>query len=183
MADDSRTSMVRSAASLIGSRGMTATSFSEVLADSGSPRGSIYHHFPFGKKQLVEDAIRWTSDRVLAHQAACGSTTPEGVLFHFVSMWREIVLSSAGTQGCMVAGVALDAEPDLEGLMDVVRTTFRAWVALLSEQFEKAGVPSYRAWPAAVAVLAAVEGALVLCRAEGGVGPLDTVAGQLRRLL
>ena len=62
--------MVRSAASLIRTRGVNATSFSEVLADSGAPRGSIYHHFPEGKKQLAEDAIRWTSERVLAHLRA-----------------------------------------------------------------------------------------------------------------
>ena len=69
MPQDSRASMVRSAAALIGSQGVSATSFSDVLADSGAPRGSIYHHFPDGKKQLAEDAIRWTSDRVLAYQA------------------------------------------------------------------------------------------------------------------
>ena len=75
MAADSRSRMVRSAASLIRTRGASATSFSEVLADSGSPRGSIYHHFPNGKEQLEADAIRWTSDRVLAHQLDCAATT------------------------------------------------------------------------------------------------------------
>ena len=54
---DSRASMVRSAASLIRTRGVNATSFSDVLADSGAPRGSIYHHFPGGKDQLVDAAI------------------------------------------------------------------------------------------------------------------------------
>jgi AcrR family transcriptional regulator len=44
--------MVRSAASLIGSRGVDATSFSDVPADSGAPRGSIYHHFREGKRSL-----------------------------------------------------------------------------------------------------------------------------------
>jgi TetR/AcrR family transcriptional regulator, lmrAB and yxaGH operons repressor len=61
MAADSRASMIRSAAALFGSRGLCATSFADVLADSGAPRGSIYHHFPGGKRQLAEDAIAWTS--------------------------------------------------------------------------------------------------------------------------
>src|SRR5258706_13273015 len=67
---DTRASMVRSAATLIRTRGVSATSFSDVLADSGAPRGSVYHHFPEGKEQLAGDAIRWTSDRVLAHHRA-----------------------------------------------------------------------------------------------------------------
>src|SRR5205814_7962688 len=80
MTSDSRARMVRSAASLIRTRGVTGTSFSDVLADSGAPRGSIYHHFPEGKEQLAADAIKWTSERVLAHQRDCPASTPEGVL-------------------------------------------------------------------------------------------------------
>src|SRR5216684_1012059 len=108
MANDSRASMVRSAASLISSRGVSATSFSDVLTDSGAPRGSIYHHFPEGKKQLAEDAIRWTSERVLAYQRACPAVTASGVLAYFMDMWRRVVLTSGGSSGCAVAGVAID---------------------------------------------------------------------------
>src|SRR2546428_9735058 len=99
---DSRERMVRSAASLIRTRGMHATSFSEVLADSGAPRGSIYHHFPKGKEQLAEDAIRWTSECVLAHQRTCRATTPAGGLDCFVHLLRQVVLGSGGPARCRV---------------------------------------------------------------------------------
>src|SRR5213593_423827 len=110
MTSDSRERMVRSAASLIRTRGVNATSFSEVLADSGAPRGSIYHHFPEGKKQLAEDAIRWTSERVLAHLRAGAPATPSDVLKRFIDMWRKVVLTSRGAAGCVVAGVAIDTD-------------------------------------------------------------------------
>src|SRR2546428_9882191 len=103
---DSRASMVRGAVSLIRTRGVNATSFSDVLAESGAPRGSIYHHFPNGKEQLAGDAIRWTSEWVLAHQRACRATTPAGVLDCFIDMWRQVVLASGGAAGCVVAGGA-----------------------------------------------------------------------------
>jgi TetR/AcrR family transcriptional regulator, lmrAB and yxaGH operons repressor len=191
MATDSRASMVRSAAALIGSRGLNATSLADVLADSGAPRGSIYHHFPDGKTQLAEDAVRWTSDRVLAHQRACPATSPAEVLNCFIGMWQRVVQTSQGRSGCVVAGVAVDSEESAEssgtepdgGLMAVVRSTFRAWVDLLSEQLRATGVPADRARPIALAVLAGMEGALILCRAEGSSAPLDEVAEQLLRLL
>src|SRR5437870_13531530 len=122
---DSRERMVRSAASLIRTRGVNATSFSEVLADSGAPRGSIYHHFPQGKEQLAEDAIRWTSERVLAHQRACRATTPSGVLDCFIDMWRQVVLASGGAAGCVVAGVAVDTDAADRERPDGVRAAFR----------------------------------------------------------
>ena len=183
MATDSRASMVRSAASLIRSRGVSATSLSDVLADSGAPRGSIYHHFPEGKKQIAEDAIRWTSERLLAHLRAGAPSRAADVLERFIDVWRRTVVVSGGTAGCVVAGVAIDTVPDETGLIELVRATFRSWAALLAEQLEAAGVPSRRAKPIAMATLAGMEGALILCRAEGNVKPLDAVAEELMRLL
>jgi TetR/AcrR family transcriptional regulator, lmrAB and yxaGH operons repressor len=183
MTNDSRERMVRSAASLIRSRGLSATSFSEVLAESGAPRGSIYHHFPEGKEQLAEDAIRWTSERVLAHLRAGASATAPDVLKRFIAMWRQVVVSSGGSAGCVVAGVAIDTDATEAGEIDVVRSTFRSWVKLLAEQLESVGVASDRATPIALATVAGMEGALILCRAEGNVKPLDTVAEELMRLL
>jgi len=183
MTNDSRERMVRSAASLIRSRGLNATSFSEVLAASGAPRGSIYHHFPEGKEQLAEDAIKWTSERVLAHLRAGTAVTASEVLKRFIAMWRQVVVSSGGTAGCVVAGVALDTDAREAGQIDVVRSTFRSWVKLLAELLEAVGVPSARATPIALATVAGMEGALILCRAEGNAKPLDAVAEELMRLL
>jgi TetR/AcrR family transcriptional repressor of lmrAB and yxaGH operons len=183
MSKDSRARMVRSAASLIRTRGVTGTSFSEVIEDSGAPRGSIYHHFPQGKEQLAEDAIKWTSDRVLAHQRSCPASTPSGVLDWFIDMWRHTVVASGGAAGCVVAGVAVDTTPDAEALMSVVRATFQSWVDLLAEQLETTGVPAGRARGIAVATLAGMEGALILCRAHRNVSPLEGVAAELSRLL
>jgi TetR/AcrR family transcriptional regulator, lmrAB and yxaGH operons repressor len=180
---DSRASMVRGAVSLIRSRGVNATSFSDVLAESGAPRGSIYYHFPNGKEQLAGDAIRWTSERVLAHQRACRATTPAGVLDCFIDMWRQVVLASGGSAGCVVAGVAIDTVAADRPMIDLVRATFRSWVDLLTEQLEAVGVPGRRAARVAVAVVAGMEGALILCRAEGDSGPLETVAAELKRLV
>jgi AcrR family transcriptional regulator len=180
---DSRASMVRGAASLIRTRGVNATSFSDVLAESGAPRGSIYHHFPNGKEQLAGDAIRWTSERVLAHQRACRASTPAGVLDCFIDMWRQVVVASGGTAGCVVAGVAIDTPAADRVLIDVVRATFRSWVDLLGEQLVAVGVPARRASRVAVATVAGMEGALILCRAEGNSVPLETVAAELKRLL
>ena len=183
MTSDSRERMVRSAASLIRTRGVNATSFSEVLADSGAPRGSIYHHFPEGKQQLAENAIRWTSERVLARLRAGAAATPSDVLKRFIDLWRQVVLTSRGTAGCVVAGVAIDTDAGETGRIDLVRSTFRSWTALLAEQLKAVGVPAGRAAPIALATLAGMEGALILCRAEGNAKPLDTVAEELLRLL
>src|SRR2546425_6205407 len=102
VSNESRTKMVRSAASLIRRRGLSRASFADIVADSGAPRGSIYHHFPQGKDQLAKEAIRATSDWVLAKQGACAAKTPVGVLECFIDLWRQVVVASNGAAGCGV---------------------------------------------------------------------------------
>ena len=182
MNSSSRASMICSAAALFGSRGLSATSFSDVLADSGAPRGSIYHHFPGGKKQLAEDVISWTSEQVLGHLRACPASTPSGVLAWFIDLWRQSVAASGGWSGCPVAGIAVDTGAAGD-LIDAARAAFSDWTALLAGQLQAAGVPARRAGPIATVTLAAMEGALILCRAERSSQPLETTAEELMNLL
>ena len=91
------------------------------------------------------------------------------------------MLASGGCGSCPVAGVAMDA--DDEELTVAARSAFASWTALLSEQLQRTGVPVDRAGPIASLALTAMEGALVMCRVEGGSAPLETAAGELMRLL
>ena len=183
VASDSRKKMVQSAASLIGAQGMNATSFSDVLADSGAPRGSIYFHFPGGKRELAKDAIRLTSEQVIAYMTANAGTSPNEVLQHFVALFQHVVEASDGAAGCAVAGVTIDVPASDEELLGEARAAFHSWVTLLAEQLATVGMELDRATGVATVAVASVEGALILCRAEGGRAPLDAVAQQLQRLV
>jgi TetR/AcrR family transcriptional repressor of lmrAB and yxaGH operons len=180
---DSRDRMIESAASLIGQRGMNATSFSDVLGESGAPRGSIYHHFPEGKRQLTECAMRLTSDQILAYMRASTATTSHGVLRHFTALFRQVVVVSGGRAGCAVAGVTIDVTDDDDDLLGVARDAFQSWVSLLAAQLEGTGVAKTRAHGVAVISIASVEGGLILCRAEGSDEPLRVVEEELLALL
>jgi AcrR family transcriptional regulator len=175
--------MVRSAASLISEHGVSATSFSEVLADSGAPRGSIYHHFPDGKRQLTEEAMTFTSEQVLTYLRTGTGTTPLEVLDHFITIWRAVVVSSKAARGCAIAGVAVDSSDDDVEIMAKARDVFRSWSSLLAEQLSAVGVAQTDALDIARTCLATMEGALILCRVEGSVEPLDVAARQLRSLV
>src|SRR3954464_6044166 len=67
-----RERMIQSALVLMGEHGVEGTSFSQVIEHSGAPRGSIYHHFPGGKAQLVEEATRYAGDAVAMLLADAG---------------------------------------------------------------------------------------------------------------
>ncbi|WP_244949947.1 TetR/AcrR family transcriptional regulator [Streptomyces griseofuscus] len=56
--------MVLSAAALLREYGAGGTSVDKVLAHSGAPRGSVYHHFPGGRAQLIDEAVAHAGDFV-----------------------------------------------------------------------------------------------------------------------
>ena len=166
MANDSRERMVRSAASLISSRGVSATSLSDVLADSGAPRGSIYHHFPGGKEQL-RDRGRPLDVRSRGRVLRAGTeATPAAVLARFVQLWRQVIVTSDATSGCVVAG-ALRSHRAGDALMGAARESFRAWETALADRLEQTGLPRPRANGIAIAALAGMEGALILSPGRG----------------
>ncbi|NUP25707.1 MAG: TetR family transcriptional regulator, partial [Nocardia sp.] len=64
--DGPRAAMIDSAISLIRRRGVAAVSFTDVLQASGAPRGSVYHHFPGGRAQLMTEATEAAGSRITA---------------------------------------------------------------------------------------------------------------------
>src|SRR3954466_1021387 len=101
---DARRQMIRSAAVLIRERGVEPTSFSDVLAHSGAPRGSIYHHFPGGKAELVEEATRWAGEAIAeAERIALAEDDPLAGLDAAIAFWRAFLRDNDFAAGCPVA--------------------------------------------------------------------------------
>jgi hypothetical protein len=96
---------------------------------------------------------------------------------------RQSVATSGGSPGCPVAGIAIDTGSATDDLIDAARGAFAQWTGLLASQLQAAGVPAHRAGPIATTSLAAMEGALILCRAERSSQPLETTAQELMKLL
>jgi TetR/AcrR family transcriptional regulator, lmrAB and yxaGH operons repressor len=174
---DARRKMVESAATLLATRGLQGTAFSDVLDRSGAPRGSIYHHFPEGKDQLVDAAIELAGERALGALEAARGSPPKDVTRYFLDLWRQVLVRSDLRAGCAVLAVTVATDsPDLLGH---AATIFRAWRGRLAELYELGGMDADAAMRLATTVVAASEGAVVVSRAERTLEPFELVADQL----
>lgn len=178
-----RDRMIASAAMLIRERGARPTAIGDVLAHSGAPRGSAYHYFPGGRNELLCEAVDYAADFVATAISNAGSG--EQMLDTAVRFYREGLLDTGFRAGCPVMAVAVEAgDPDIGA--DVVQHAagaFDRWRDLIARRLVDDGVPRTEAGELAALVVAALEGALVLCRVNHDIEPLDMVAGQLRRML
>ena len=177
MARDAKSRMVASAADLLARRGLQATSFSEVLEHSGAPRGSVYHHFPRGKEQLVVSAMDLAGDRAIELLGRKAGEPSEAIAAWFLHIWREVLIRSSFDAGCAVLAVTVAA--DSAELRQHAAGIFRAWRGRLAELLETGGLRRPDAERIAATLIASTEGAVALARAEQSLEPFDLVAEQL----
>jgi TetR/AcrR family transcriptional regulator, lmrAB and yxaGH operons repressor len=172
-----RTRMIEGAVRLLARQGLQATSFSEVLELTGAPRGSVYHHFPAGKDQLIESAVDLAGARALHALDSQTEATAEEITAFFLGIWREILVRSQLSAGCAV--LAVTVATDSENLLQHAGAVFRTWREQLAEMLQQAGLHNHEAAGFAATLVAASEGAVVLSRAEQSMEPFDLVAEQL----
>lgn len=177
-----RQDMIRTAAALMRERGVEATSFSDVLEKSGAPRGSIYHHFPGGKGEMVEEATRWAGQWIARAERQALEHGPLHMLKALFDYWRAVLRDSEFEAGCPVAAVAVDSGAT-EGAREAAAAAFTAWIEILEQALQARGVPKKRAMSLAAMVIAATEGAVILARAQRSIEPLDQTERELRVLL
>jgi AcrR family transcriptional regulator len=176
-----RAAMLRSAVALMRRQGVAATSFADVLADSGAPRGSIYHHFPAGKAQLIEEATRTAAAQLTERVARVLDEAADlpTALRELAGVWRDGLEAGDYAVGCPIVAAALGTE---RAARDVAGVAFADLTGLISDKLVSDGMARRRANSVAVLILTAMEGALVLAQARRDPAALDAVVDELTLL-
>jgi AcrR family transcriptional regulator len=168
--------MVRSAAMLMRERGIHGVGLREIVTHSGGPRGSLGRFFPGGKTQLMTEAIDVALadlldelDRALTD----AETFPEAIAA-IVTAWRRLLVDHDFALGCPLAATIVDAA-DNDDLRAHVSASLGRWQASVAAVYVKFGDPPAVAEEHSTVLLAALEGALILARAQRSTEPLATV--------
>ena len=115
---------------------------------------------------------------VLAEALAPVAGAPaEAVVERFLAIWRTVLTRSECEAGCAVMAVA--AAPESADMLAQAAGVFRAWSGQLTDLLGRGGVPAGEASGFAVMMIASVEGAVALSRAERSLEPFEAVARQL----
>lgn len=169
-----RQHMIERMAVLLGQKGLQGASFSNLLAVSGAPRGSLYHHFPGGKAELVLAAIEYASLSAGEVLETADKLAASEVAERFIAIWRTVLVRSRLGAGCGIAAVTVAADDD--EVMAKAGAIFRNWRERLAQLLEEGGIDARRASALATTLIAACEGAVILARAEGSMDPFEEVA-------
>lgn len=175
--------MLRSAAQLFRERGVEATSLADVIEHAGAPRGSIYHHFPRGKPQLVEEATR-TAGALMGSMISAGlaGVGPAATLRALIDGFRVQLVATDYAAGCPVAPAALEGANSPAALA-AAGESFTSWEDTIAASLWQKGLPQERSRGLATMAISAFEGALIIAKAQRSTRALDRVEIELLRWL
>lgn len=169
-------------------KGFHATGLSEIIRESGVPKGSVYHHYPDGKLGLAVASISKVNDRVVQYLEALAEKAerdPIRAISLFCDYYATEMMKGDDKfqRGCPLATVTLEAAATVDEIQDVCNDGFSRMTALFSGLIREAGVPEIEADELASMTISGIEGALILCRAQRDVAPLRIAERHISQMI
>jgi TetR/AcrR family transcriptional repressor of lmrAB and yxaGH operons len=177
-----REALVRTAMRLFRQQGYAATGLQQILAESGAPKGSLYHYFPGGKEELAEAAVRLAAKLIgemLAEHADRHSTPAAFVKAYCATMakWME---ESAFRSGCPIATTMLETAPHSPQLARAGVEAFEHWIGIIAPVLAPECASKAEARMKAQTLISSIEGALLLARVRQSSRPIMEIAATYR---
>jgi TetR/AcrR family transcriptional regulator, lmrAB and yxaGH operons repressor len=182
---DSKGKTLAAAAALFRCDGYHGTGLQDILAAAGSPRGSLYFHFPGGKEEIGSSALAQSGEAVrkTIAQAAESSADAETFLVSVIRGMAAELEKSNYRDGCPIATTALETSAQSEVLGAASRTAFQKWELEIKRGLFRFGLPAGDADTVATLVLSQLEGALLLSRTYRSLEPLRRAELAVKLLL
>ena len=186
-----RDRIVAAAADLIFEQGVAGTSLQDVQQAARVSGSQLYHYFG-DKTSLVHAVIAWQGEAVLGHQWPWLSRLDS---LPGIRAWRDYVVSTMRRRecrgGCHIGSLASELSDQDPAARSDLAAAFQRWISAIRDGLQAmqdrgelradADVPRL-----ACALMAAVEGGLLLAKAERDVAPLeaalDTVIAHIASL-
>lgn len=157
--------LVQAATRLFRQRGYDGTGLSEILAEAGVPKGSLYHHFPDGKADLACAAADWTAGeivRVINDSFQAAPDWRHGVTTFCYKMAKLFdILNSA--DACPIFGLMFDG-PDQTRFRAHAEAAFNRIIAGAARHAEALGIDRTTAHDMAETFIIGFQGAWTLAR-------------------
>ena len=182
--DRSRAALIDTAAQLFRRQGYAATGVNQILETADVKAGSLYHHFPNGKQELAAAVVESAGadiERLLRRFLDSDSTVAD-----IVNGWIDLLiaqLASDDRDGCPIEPLATESVNASRQVRDASARAFAGWTAAVADRLRGDGWPDRDADRTALAVIALIEGALILSRIAGNDAALVSAKAAAGTLL
>lgn len=172
-------------------RGYHRTALEDVLRESGTAKGNLYHHFR-SKEELgyaiLDRLLRDFTERTLDPIFRDRSRPPLEQVEAFFAQLLAAQRARNCVGGCPMANLAIELADFHEGFRRRLAEIFDLWRARLADAVARAqaeGALAPEADPAGLArfLVAGLEGAILLTKVQRDIGVMESCVGELRQHL
>ena len=178
-------SLLTTAAKLFQQKGYSATGLNEIVTESGTPKGSLYHYFPQGKLQLAIEAVNFAGIGINDNVARLLSSESDPVRA-FQKVIEDIITHfHDGTDftGVSLSMISLEAPSEAESLRAVCENVFNSREELYAKKLASSGYPPIEAKRLGSLMQILIEGAIVATRTRNDPSALREVSQSVSGLL
>ncbi|KUI47799.1 TetR family transcriptional regulator [Mycobacterium sp. GA-1199] len=182
--DRSRAALIDTAALLFRRQGYAATGVNQILELAEVKAGSLYHHFPEGKQQLAAAVVARVGADI--EQRLRDLLATEAPVPDLIDGWLDLMasgLTSDPRDGCPIEPIATESVDASALVRQASATAFAGWRRAIAERLHADGSAQDDAEQTALALIALIEGALILGRIAGDTAALDSAKAAARTLL
>ncbi|MDY7220476.1 TetR/AcrR family transcriptional regulator [Denitrificimonas sp. JX-1] len=177
--------LIETASRLFKLRGYCGVGLNDIIAESGVPKGSLYHYFPEGKEQLATAAINYTKQLVIEdiQQVFADASNPLDAFQTYVYELSKAFGEGGDPLGSPIGTIAGETHTTSETIRLACDSTFKDWQAIYAEKFLEAGYSAQDSTSLAVTFHALTEGGILLALTSKSGKPLEAIANQIPFLL
>lgn len=168
-----REDLIEAAVELFRARGYEGVGVAELLEKSGAPRGSLYFHFPGGKEEIGVEAVKRVGEIVTGqfrdlHESGVDLETFIDRVFKTTA---KGIKDRDYKASCPIAAIAAEMGSSNPILNAAVVACFAAWEHEIEVAAMARGLSAKNAADFASAMLASIEGAMVVSKAQASIAP------------
>ncbi|MDX1694463.1 MAG: TetR/AcrR family transcriptional regulator [Ketobacteraceae bacterium] len=183
--EQTRARVLQTTLDLMERQGFHNTGLQQIIKESGTPKGSLYFHFPEGKDQIAALALAQGAAIIqgLIEQAFAASRSPRQAMDMVVKGLTVRLVESDFCKGCPVATVALEIGDQHPLVKQACEAAYSHWLTVIANGLKAFGMSAAKARKEATLLLSGLEGALILAKVQRDTAPLKQVADAMMERL
>ncbi|MFD2830445.1 TetR/AcrR family transcriptional regulator [Corticicoccus populi] len=181
MKRNTRDDIIRATASLMQQKGYFGTGLNDIIKESGAPRGSIYYHFPNGKEEIAQEAVKWTKDHVtsLIRQELGKKEDALSAIQLFIMDSVKRFEADKYFSGVPIAALVLETSSSSDVLKECCHEAFEEWSGEFTSKIISNGFKHEEAERLGKWINSMIQGAFISALAKGDGEPLRNAAEML----